>query len=652
MDGNTTNFTDPYNLTNASNCSYHFCVGDTLYRKIAGTAIFLIVWPFIVLDMKWFPLGRPAAALVGATLMVIFSVVPQDEVFAILGDSGNIQTLALLVGMMLLSYYYDREGLLRVFALWIFGKDKPFRTVLWKVCVLAAVLSAFITNDATCLVVTPLILNEHKKQKRSVKEYAPLLVGIATSSNIGSAATFFGNPQNAFIAAQSHGEVSLVIFFATSLPAAVLGMSISIGLLYLVYYRVVFSKPTEVDNNTAHVQGDNQEEVESDDDSQGVGEFEIINSPTTLSQSRDELAMSYDQSDHPFLTSQVSHERQRLYTSRQDLRAAQAPVYSRAPQPFLSVPPNFRPATRRTITNSSSAVRYGSVGNTDRTTWHGRNRSTVNRSAGWEDERSLREVTAQDDPTQPLNPYQLSDIVEQTENRQTVEVVETEKIQKRSWRKIVFIIWLVFISVLVVVLLAIPPPPTVATKFNLGLVPLGAGILTMLADTIVNRKYAYDAIVKIDWGVILMFMGLFVWLAGFQNTLFPGKAFNSLIQYMDLLKIQGVLLFTVFVIIGSNILSNVPLVILIVDHLFIFRCGEGNCPGQLAGVLLAWVSTIAGNFTLIGSIANLIVAEKARSCADFKLTFFEYMKFGFVSTFIVLFSGLPIVYFAGRHVNL
>ena len=104
------NTTNDSNVTSAMVCTYDYCVEDTLYRKIMGSILFFIVWPFIVLDMKWFPLSRPAAALVGATFMVIFLVVPQDQVFHILGDRSNLQTICLLLGMMLLSYYYDREG--------------------------------------------------------------------------------------------------------------------------------------------------------------------------------------------------------------------------------------------------------------------------------------------------------------------------------------------------------------------------------------------------------------------------------------------------------------------------------------------------------------------------------------------------------------
>ena len=76
--------------------------------------------------------------------------------------------------------------------------------------------------------------------------------------------------------------------------------------------------------------------------------------------------------------------------------------------------------------------------------------------------------------------------------------------------------------------------------------------------------------------------------------------FNVLKPFMNLYQIDGVLLFAVFIAIGSNIFSNVPLVILSIKEL----CGDEQCDGPLGGLLLAWVSTVAGNITLIGSICQ------------------------------------------------
>ena len=69
----------------------------------------------------------------------------------------------LLPDMMMLSCYYDREGLLRVVMLMMFGQNKSFYSILWKVCLMSALLSAFITNDAACVVITPLLLSEFVK---------------------------------------------------------------------------------------------------------------------------------------------------------------------------------------------------------------------------------------------------------------------------------------------------------------------------------------------------------------------------------------------------------------------------------------------------------------------------------------------------------
>ena len=135
----------------------------------------------------------------------------------------------------------------------------------------------------------------------------------------------------------------------------------------------------------------------------------------------------------------------------------------------------------------------------------------------------------------------------------TRSVNNTQPVAKRTIHEKIFVVWLILISVVLVVLLAIPPPPTVPVNFNLGCIPMAAAILTMLVDTIINRKYANDVIQKIDWTVILMFMGLFVWLEGFRRTCFTFKLFNILKPYMNLKKIQGVLLFSVFIIVGSNI---------------------------------------------------------------------------------------------------
>ena len=569
--------------SNTSSAELHCEYDTSLYIKITGSILFVIVWPFVVLDMKWFPLGRPAAALVGAGSMVLFQVVSQDEVYEIQGEKENLQTVFLLVGMMMLSYYYDREGLLRVVMLKIFGQNKTFHSILWKVCLMSALLSAFITNDAACLVVTPLILTEFVKQGRDKKELLPLCLGIATSANIGSAATIFGNPQNAFIA--STADVSLLQFFIAVLPAAILGLLINIVLIYL-FLLILTKMPKKGDapNEESHL------------NTRPVGRPqlmtpEIVNS---ISKEREEQAQSYEdpqmRNDASFTILSISRERE-----------ATASSYDQSDDPRRGGAAYFDASMRRSISFLVQHPSYEVIPEVD-------DNSLIGQGKEQEDETTVK------------------------------------KTKWQIMRRRIFLVWLVFVTLLMIVLLAIPS--TVAI-FNLGCIPLAASIFTMLMDTILNRKYAYDVMVKIDWTVILMFMGLFVWLRGFQRTCFIFQAFQELAPYMNLEKIGGVLLFSVFVIVGSNLFSNVPLVILIVNRLSDL-CGDTQCQGPLGGLLLAWIATIAGNFTLIGSVANLIVAEKARSSAEYRLSFFGYLIFGLPSTLVILYVGLPVVYYMSK----
>ncbi|CAI8009482.1 Silicon efflux transporter LSI3 [Geodia barretti] len=515
-----------------------FCKNDPhLYVQIFGTIIFFLAWPLVVLDTKYFPLGRPAAALVGAAFMVIFNIISQDEIYEIEGKMGNLQALFLLVGMMTMSYYFDREGLLRMVALYIFGEGKPMKAVLWRVCLLAGVMAAFITNDATALVLSPLLFKEFIRQGRPKRELLPLALGIATSANIGSSSTIFGNPQNAFIS--SAAGIPLIDFFTALLPAAILGLAISIGMLHLIFIRELFLQ-----------KGDEDEEE-----------------PPPEKVEMERVAQTNPSAD-PYLSSQIAEERDRMQDGN----------------------PRLTPSGSR---------------------------------------HSMKVKEAQE-----------------AENEEPVNRIKPFK--ERTWKELIFAGWLCFIMLFVVVLLTIPPPPTVKSKFNLGLIPLGASILTMLVDSIINRKYAFDAMARVDWTVVLMFMGLFAWIGGFQNTCIPKRIFDGLAEYMNLHTFGGVILFTVFVIIGANIFSNVPLTILIIDRLPDL-CGDEKCTGPLGGLILSWVATISGNTSLIGSICNLIVAEKARSTLNYQLTFLRYARFGLASALLVIYCGLPFVYFLGRY---
>jgi Na+/H+ antiporter NhaD/arsenite permease-like protein len=103
----------------------------------------------------------------------------------------------------------------------------------------------------------------------------------------------------------------------------------------------------------------------------------------------------------------------------------------------------------------------------------------------------------------------------------------------------------------------------------------------------------------VDWPLLLLFIGLFVVNHAFESTGLAAQAVAWLAARGLALDTPGVLLVAGVVL--SNLVSNVPAVMLLLPHL----------QGFEAGLVFALVSTFAGNLLLVGSIANLIVADLA-----------------------------------------
>lgn len=616
-------------LSSNNDTSHTTCPHSKTYTKITGTILFVVIWPLIAFDFRKFPLARGGSALFGATLMVVFKVITQDQAYDVLGDKSNLETLFLLIGMLLMSYYFDRENFLPIIARKIFGDGVPFYKVLWKVCLFSAILASLVTNDATCISITPVFVEQHIIQKRSHKEVLPLLLGIATSANIGSAATIFGNPQNALIAASTN--INLLTAFATLLPAALVGLLLNILMLYVfsVLYKVNMRglrySPT----------GDHLSHESQDDD---------VNLLDNRSNFEQQTELHLSQESGPILLTASSQHREDLHSQLETgaiphVRQSRTQSFynqvlqSQITESMVRFSHHYRNTARRRIYHTQPSMRqlhhYGTL----------------------ESVHSVEHSMTSDTPIEVVR----SNNHETTQEQPAME-------EEAWWRPRVFHIWLFCALLLIIILLCIPQS---VVKFNLGLVPVGVATFTMVVDALTRRKSSFFAITKIDWYLIVMFMGLFVWLEGFKATGFHCQIFDKLKNQLQLCKIEGVILFTIFVMIGSNVFSNVPLVILIVNQLSTIcdpHCIK-NCE-VLGGVLLAWVSTVSGNLTLFGSVANLIVAEKSRLKAEepelnldnntitkYHFKFFDYLKFGFISTLIVTFVGLPVTYFTARSIQ-
>ncbi|MEQ1504004.1 MAG: SLC13 family permease [Myxococcota bacterium] len=166
--------------------------------------------------------------------------------------------------------------------------------------------------------------------------------------------------------------------------------------------------------------------------------------------------------------------------------------------------------------------------------------------------------------------------------------------------------------------------------FHLGFAALGGAVALMILD----RREPDEAFAAVDWSVLLFFAGLFVIVDGLARTGLPTAAWAAVSPALGLSG-SGLAATTAALALGSNLVSNVPLVLLVGDHLA--ALGDP----ALSWPLLAFVTTVAGNLTLVGSVANVIVAEQARD--DYDLGFFEYLRVGAPSTVAVLAVGVPIL---------
>ncbi|HEX4048036.1 MAG TPA: SLC13 family permease, partial [Elusimicrobiota bacterium] len=170
---------------------------------------------------------RPAMAALGAAAMLAFGILSLRQAAASV-DAG---TIVLLFSMMLIAGTLHLAG----FFDWISDKVIAHldpKHLLPGVVFTSGVLSALLVNDVVCLVMAPLVLDVCRRMR--VKPL-PYLLALATASNIGSAATITGNPQNILI-----GSVSGISFrdFAARLgPPAALGLFADWALLHWIYPR-------------------------------------------------------------------------------------------------------------------------------------------------------------------------------------------------------------------------------------------------------------------------------------------------------------------------------------------------------------------------------------------------------------------------------
>lgn len=168
--------------------------------KIAALILFVIMYIAMIAKPKF----RPVIALTVATVFVCMGVVP----FTDLPDVINWNVLMMISGTMIIVYYFIESLMPNLLADMILNKSKDAMWVTILMSLFAGLISAFIDNVATVLMVAPVGLAVCKKLKMNP---VGMILSIAVSSNLQGAATLVGDTTSIMLA--DYADMNFMEFF-------------------------------------------------------------------------------------------------------------------------------------------------------------------------------------------------------------------------------------------------------------------------------------------------------------------------------------------------------------------------------------------------------------------------------------------------------
>lgn len=181
--------------------------------------------------------------------------------------------------------------------------------------------------------------------------------------------------------------------------------------------------------------------------------------------------------------------------------------------------------------------------------------------------------------------------------------------RRLTWKPVI-----VLVCVLAGFLAGVPPAMTAA---------LGAAVLLITRS--VEPAHVYE---DVDWGLLVFFVGLFVIVGGAERAGVTDRLLEPLARW----NLHALPVFAAATALLSNVVSNVPAVM-------VLRTIVPAFPDPHAGWLgLAMASTLAGNLTITGSVANIIVVQRA-AADGIDVSFREYFRVGLPLTVLTLAIG-------------
>lgn len=197
-----------------------------LHMIESGIILFLVLLVFTLGKSPYFRVDRAGAAIIGALATVGTGVLTFDEATRAI----DYRTIVILFSMMILVANLKLAGFFDLVGYWLLHSVTDRRQLLWAVILLSGIFSAIAINDIACLLFAPVVVFICRQTDSNP---VPYLLGTAMASNIGSAATLLGNPQNILVGSLS--GLSFISYFVTAAPVALLGLWLSFWVIARCY---------------------------------------------------------------------------------------------------------------------------------------------------------------------------------------------------------------------------------------------------------------------------------------------------------------------------------------------------------------------------------------------------------------------------------
>jgi len=210
----------------------------SFFGKISISVIYIAYWIFLMFPNWFLPIGRPGIALGGGMTMVVFRYILQVAGHGPFFDAEKViimEPLMLLFGLMLTTIYLEKMERGGLFDQLRDSLDDPIN---WKrsakIMAMSTIGSAAVMNDSVALIFSGVVVDLCVRHK--VANSLPYLLSLATTSNIGSALTMTGNPQNILIVSLAYDKIEW-LEFASNMILPVASATFINSTMMLVYYR-------------------------------------------------------------------------------------------------------------------------------------------------------------------------------------------------------------------------------------------------------------------------------------------------------------------------------------------------------------------------------------------------------------------------------